>query len=361
MTHEGNAEPINEFTLEEKQTKTSYFRRVQGKLTNTAFGDAASVFSGNTSTRRPSVSVSPVHDNHQMSLPLSISEPTFGEEGSSAPMLLSDNASKEIVISAQQASSPKERAALYFEPDGDGVLVSIVSDFKGKNKGEQQQRYMLLFVNAYNHHFKRVMPSEKAVFSAMRECGMFDANCYNYFGSVAAKYLVKIDAGYKINLDGGNRLEEIVHEVEDRTIAGFRDWDKPGKPRNRSGKTDGGEVASWIDMHVEMDGFDIRLLKKPTHYALFGYWLLTKKLEVAKAIKPNVVYEFLKRKYVAISVTSRTFSGALNRPYNASFFQRTSEGLFYLTPEGEKRVLDWLQGAPIQDTVGEDQENGDEA
>lgn len=360
VTRVNNVEPINEFTLEEKQTKTSYYRKVQGKLTDTAFGDAASVFSGSASNNRHFRSpVNPITDDRRPSLSSITSEPIHTEEVVSSPMLLPDNISTEETAYNQQVRPPKDRAAFFFEPDGDETLVPVVSDFKGENKGEQQQRFMLLFVNAYNYHFKKAIPSEKVIFAAMRERDMFDGNCYTYFSSITSRYLVKMDAGYKVNLDGVNRIDEIVQEVEDRTVAGFRDWEKPGKPRNRSSKINKGEIASWVDMPFELDGFDIRALKKPTHYALFGYWLLTKKLEVAKAIKPNLVYEFLKRKYVAISVTSRTFTSALNRPYNASFFQKTSEGLFYLTPEGEGRVQDWIQGAPIQDVDSENQENGD--
>lgn len=358
VASQDNAEPVNEFTLEEKQTRTTYYKKVQGKLTNTAFGDAASVFSGSPSMRRPIVSVNPVipaNTNHQLSLPINSPELTFDGETVSQESVVPNTSS--LVNNA----STKDRAALFFEPDGEDALVPIVGDFKGENKGEQQRRYMLLFVHAYNFHFKRAMPSDKLVFVSMRNRSMFDNNCYNYFNSIATQYLVKTDAGYKVSLDGLNKIEEIVHEIEDRTKSGFRDWDKAVKPRNKGSKReDIQEVNSWVDMPLDLGVFDIRSLKKPTHYALFGIWLITKKLEVAKAVKPGVVYEFLKRRFVAISVNSGKINRALTRRYNASFFQKTSEGLFYLTPEGESKVLQWLQGAPVQDFVGDDQDNGDE-
>ncbi|NOK61364.1 MAG: hypothetical protein GFH27_549305n133 [Chloroflexi bacterium AL-W] len=38
--------PMNEFTLEEKQTRTSAYRKINGRLSDNAIGEAATLFSG---------------------------------------------------------------------------------------------------------------------------------------------------------------------------------------------------------------------------------------------------------------------------------------------------------------------------
>jgi hypothetical protein len=341
---------MNEFTLEEKQTKSSASRSIKGRFSDEAFGQAVA-FLGGLPQSRPLSQPPTIQKSQPQALPLPATAEQLEYQHVESSTIEAEIPSSISTHSDGPSGDAKTRAAHFFETDGDGQLISMVTDYKGENKGDQQKRFMLLYVHAYNHHFGKPMPSEKVLFSAMRGRSIFDSNCYGYFDSVTSRYLVKTESGFRVNLDGQKEIELIVPQVEDQTRKGFQDWDKPGKPRSKRSSLNKDDVVllnKWIDIPFDLD-FDIRKLKKVGNYVLFGYWLLTKKLDAAKALKSAVVFEFLKRKYTLVPGTPKAFSSALRRSYNSPYFQKTSEGLYYLTPEGESRVQKWLQGEPIPD------------
>lgn len=66
-------------------------------------------------------------------------------------------------------------------------------------------------------------------------------------------------------------------------------------------------------------------------------------MKAQEAVKPGTAYEYLVKRYKTISVSKDNFSKALtNAKDYGKYFSRTSEGLYYLSPEAETLVAGWL-------------------
>jgi len=352
--------------LEEKHTTKSSYRKIEGQFTDHAFGQATSLFSG---VPQGPMIPQPKFTTQQPQITPPVQQALFARleaDGNSA----NDPVVDVPIIGEQPPQQPaldtvRTQALRYFDLDGDSDIVARMSDFKGKNKQEQQKRFMLLYIWAYQEIFRKPAASKKDVLTATRKKGILDKNCYGYFDSIESKYLSKGETGYKVNLDGDKEVKRILAEIEDDSVRGFQDWDK-ARPRDkqaRMNKEIDERINSWVDVSVDINGFDLRKLKKPTNYAMFAIWVITKNIEGIKALKPVEVFNYLKRKYTSVPVTQSSITKALKRPYNASTFEKTSDGGYYLTQEAERTVASWIQGAQVDDTPEpeiNDEEEGNE-
>lgn len=321
---------INRFTLEEKSTSKSSYRKIEGHLSDNAFGQAASLFGGLPQTR-PSSSHQPriIHEASRLALPNS--HPVITETDSSFEE--SKGGDEAITVTPEMppshhTSMPIDRAQRYFDLDSDSELIARMSDFKGVNKQEQQKRFMILYVWAYALILGKPEPSKKIILAALSKKGFSDSNSFKHFSSIENKYFSKAGGGYRINLDGEKEVNRILNEIENDSIRGFQDWDKV-KPRERSARLNkdiSERIDRWVDMPVDINNFDVRKLKKASNYALFTIWVLTSRLKVEKAVKPVEIFNYLKRKYAHVPVTQKTINAALARPYNASVIEKTSDG-----------------------------------
>ena len=71
---------------------------------------------------------------------------------------------------------------------------------------------------------------------------------------------------------------------------------------------------------------------------MFGLYDLTKIMKVSDSIKPSLVYEYLKSRYKTLSITKKQFSDTFYRKANLKYFNKTSDGQYFLTPTGEQIV-----------------------
>lgn len=87
----------------------------------------------------------------------------------------------------------------------------------------------------------------------------------------------------------------------------------------------------------------MRTLNTAAKCALLALYDITKELKTQDAVKPGLAYDYLVKRYKTISVSKDNFSKALTntRDYG-KYFSRTSEGLYYLSPEAESLVASWL-------------------
>lgn len=166
---------MNEFTLEEKQTTKSASRRINARLSDDAFGQAASLFGGMPSSRLVPQTKRDTPPPLQKLLPLpqdNQNEVDQAVEG----------------YSADQSSTPlsnkddRDRALCFFEVDGEAELVAKITDYKGKSKKEQQQRFILVYVWAFQHIFIRAVPSKEHINNAAKKSVLYDQNFANHFG-----------------------------------------------------------------------------------------------------------------------------------------------------------------------------------
>jgi len=349
---------MNEFNLEEKHTRSSSSRSLKGRFSDVAFGQAAALFGGlpvpkpllvrNTNAKQQPLYEQPTLPHFEETPNVIIGEPPErSEHAPSTPPI---------------AQQPSDKIARYFEQDGADSLVCLVADYKGETKKDQQQRFILLYIYAYHQFFNHPLPEQKYVIKALQNRNMFDNNVYKHFPSVESRYLIKVEAGYRVNTDGVKEIERIISEIEDETKKGFVDWDKPGKPRAKQSRLNSQyeqQLDLWVDLDTGINNFDIRSLKRATNYAMFSLFILTKKLNVTRAVQPILIFQYLKRKFSSIPVSQKSIANALKRPYNAKFFEKTADGSFYLTVEGESKIRGWLQSGKVDEVDTENTEDED--
>ena len=354
--------PMNEFTLEEKHTTKSSYRRINGRFSD-AFGQNAGGLFG----LMPPARFTPAprgnvqnYQQHILPTPLDsqeefIEHPTdgFGFEdqlGSSSPR-----------------DESREKALHFFEVTGEDELVAKVTDYKGRSKKDQQQRFVVLYIWAYSHIFGRAVASKEHMNGAAKRASLYDRNFGAYFDNVAKSYLMSSDGGYKLNSPGIVMATSIIHEMEDESKKGLPYWEsraKPSKKRNSLSKEDTQKVNEWVEMPLEVGTLDVRALGSATNHAMFALWAITKGLGAMPAVKPKMAYLYLTKRFTTVSVKVNAFTRSLSRSSNTSKFNRNASGLYYLTEEAEREVQSWTKGAVVQQNVepelDEEDEEGDE-
>lgn len=351
---------MNEFTLEEKQTTKSAYRRINGRLTNNAFGQAASLFGGTSSPRLTTQAARTTPPPSQKLLPafLGNQEEVDDQAGEGSHPV-------DQFARPSQSDSDKDKALRLFEVDADDELVARATDYKGKSKKEQQQRFILLYIWAYQHVFGRAVPSKEHMNNAAKRASLHDSNFANHFGQTTKEFLMLGDAGYKVKTPGIAKVDEIISGMEDSDLEGFAYWkvtaSKPSRKRASLSKEDEQKVNQWLEKPTGIDEFDIRKLKSASDLAAFSIWVITKKLRVESAVRPKEAYSYLKGKYKTISVKPDRFSEVLRK--NSNKFGRTQEGLYFLKENVERKVEALVQETLLQEAkqeISSDEEGNEE-
>lgn len=194
VTESASQTPMNEFTLEEKQTTKSSYRRINGRFSD-AFGqNAAGLFGIQPQPRFiPELTRNvPPYQQHVLSLPVDdrnafADQPAdiFALEEQGRPPLQQDDG--------------RDKALRFFEITGNDELIAKVTDYKGKTKKDQEQRFVILYVWAYSHIFSKAVPSRDHMNDAAKRAGLYDKNFATYFDQTAKTYLMASDGGYKLN------------------------------------------------------------------------------------------------------------------------------------------------------------------
>jgi hypothetical protein len=319
---------LNQLTLEESQTKNSSSRSIKGSLSDTAIVHIASLLSSGMSR--------PVSGNK--------ARKTDAAAGQVALPFMEENVDsitnqENTTNGSLHFQSGTDKVLKYFVKDGSSLATKTI-DFKGSNKKEQQIRLMLLFVAAYTAIYGKPVPNQQTIFDSLERNNMLDINAKaKHYKFVETNYLMQVESGYSLKIEGEKEVEKIINEMEDKTKIGFTDWDKPGKTRANKALDDENnkKIKEWLETDLNIGTFDIRTLQTPTKYALFGLYLLSVILKVGKAFSYSVVYEYLSKKFT-IPVGKDAIRKALSAKGNASRFEKSSDGSYYLTPTGEKEV-----------------------
>lgn len=336
---QSNPTPMNNFSLEEEQSDNNYSRKLNLSFTDTAIDKVASVLGGY-------VPLTPVKVGKRTSVPEQqlILPPFQVMEEEIEHNKDEDNQEQTIGTTVQtfpEANSPLS----YFEKDAQGFLVSKTPDYKGKNKKLQQQRFSLFYVWAYNLLFHEAVLKEH-LNQAAKVNGIYDKNYANYLNDLANRFFVKSDGTFKLNPGGQAEVNKIIREMQDSDLKGIEYWNSTRKHSNKSSrktKEDAQKIDQWIQMQSKFDSFDIRTLDTAAKYALLALYDITKELKVENAVKQTLAYDYLIKKYKTVSVSKDSFSKALaNTKDYGKYFNRTSEGLYYLTPDAESFVESWL-------------------
>ena len=322
---------MNEFTLQEEQTTDSAQRRINGRFTDEAFGQVAALFSG-LSRSRPISQPQETNSYERQEQPSlgsweeSVGQAETHENGQ-------DDHTQETLPtngSSDREDENESEASRYFKLRGE-ELAPRTPDFKGTTKKEQQQRFILLFVWAHNNLVNQALSKEQVI-EAAKKRKVYDQNFYRYFSDSASEYFWDTDDELELNPDGEQRVRNIVQEIDDSSVEnGFAYWKAVSKPkgsRSTLGKGDKEEVNKWVDLDIDIGRIDVRTLNTPTNCAMFAIWCLTKRLGVAKAVKPNTALLYVKNKYTTISVDQKSFTTALGRPNNGNRFHKNGEGLY---------------------------------
>ncbi len=332
-----NPTPMNNFSLEEEQSDNNYSRKVNLSFTDTAIDKVASVLGGYVPLT-PLKVAKPTSVREQQSL-----LPPFQalEEDNNTNEYTQEQTIDATVQNLSEANSPLN----YFDQDGQGFLVSKAPDYKGKNKKLQQQRFSLLYVWAYNIVFGEPVLKEH-INKAAQVNGIYDKNYSNYLTDLANRFFIKSDGTFKVNPGGQTEIKKIIAEMQDSDLKGVEYWNstrKNSSKGSRKTKEDAQQIDQWIQMQSRFDSFDVRTLDTAAKYALLALYDITKELKVQDAVKQGLAYDYLVKKYKTVSVTKDSFSKALaNIKDYGKYFSRTSEGLYYLTPDAESFVESWF-------------------
>lgn len=250
-------------------------------------------------------------------------------------------------------------AVRYFARDGEYLIVEV-KDFKGSTWADQQKRFILLYVSAYNRLVEQPVPSKEHLRKAAEKASILDSkNFTKYIGEVTRKYLSEISGGYKLNQDGEKEIKNILAQIEDENVEpGNKYWERSTSAttkRQRFSKDDKIKIQEWAQEEVCLDNFKVRDIRQARDYALLSLWILTVHLKKADAVRWNYAYYYLKEKFTTISVEPESFSRAISKSINDNYFRKTGDS-YFLSSEGQQKVEGWIAGKPIEssDDLGED-------
>ncbi|RUS94237.1 hypothetical protein DSM107003_37680 [Trichormus variabilis SAG 1403-4b] len=337
---------MNTFSLDEEQSDSHYSRKVKFSFTDASIDKVASVMGGHVPLTQIVNSQRPVIREQQQLLP-SFQKPLEETHHSQNEELI-----EQSINHSSQKNSDANDPLNYFEKDGQGILISINPDYKGKNKKSQQQRFSLLYVWAYNLIHQEPVPNKEHLNQAARTNGVHDKNYSTHLNDVASRFFIKSDGTYKLNPGGQLELKNILSEMQNLEITGFEYWSQTRKNSSRGSritKEETQKIEEWIQMQSRCETFDVRKLETAVNFALFALFDLIKELKVQEAVKPGLAYEYLIKKYQTVSVKKDNFTKALtNGKEYSKYFNRTHEGLYCLTVDAESLVEEWLNQGSVQ-------------
>ncbi|WNZ25435.1 hypothetical protein HJG54_22985 [Leptolyngbya sp. NK1-12] len=154
---------MNNFSLEEEQTESNYSRKLNLSFTDTAIDKVASVLGGYVPLTPSPKTREVAQPQQRLVLPFS---PTTMENEQSEEQ---EDLNGEVVEAISQDVTNDKSPLDYFEKDGQGFLMSKNPDYRGKDKKTQQERFILLYVWAYNAIFQEPVPSKKHLSSAAKK------------------------------------------------------------------------------------------------------------------------------------------------------------------------------------------------
>ena len=336
---------MNNFSLEEEQSEKNYSRKLNLSFTDTAIDKVASVLGGHVPLS-PLKNLNRASHTQQLALPILQTSSENGHDQLNHPEVIDEKVVETTVKAVLDDNSPSD----YFEKDGQGFLISKNHDYKGTNKKLQQQRFSVIYVWAYCSLNAEPVPNDHLI-QAARINGVYDQNYTTYLKEVANRFFTKLDGAFRINPSGNAEVTKIQKEIQNSDLSGSEYWSPTRKKSNRSSrltKEDSQRVEQWVQSSSRFESFDVRALGSTVNYVILALYDITKELKTENAVKPALAYDYLVKRYKTVSATQKSFSDTLSRKEHRKFFERTPEGLYFLTQESEQLAESWI-GNNIQD------------
>ncbi|MGK7955535.1 MAG: hypothetical protein AB4063_09785 [Crocosphaera sp.] len=327
--------PMNTFSLEEKQTGNSYSRKVDLSVTDNAINK----FSDFISDQIP---LNLSKDSRQLPKQQKSSLTTSENENIDQD---DKQENGEVIETDVKEISDHELASNYFVQDGNGILIQKHFDYKGKSKKAQLERFLLLYIWAYNILCQEPVPDQKHLREATNKNNIQDSNYTTYLKDISQRYLITPDGTFKLNYSGEEEVKKILLEMEDKELEGEKYWKPKSRNSSKGSRITNEEIEKvnqWVEMPSQLSNFDVRELSPNSHYAIFALYDITKELKVENAVKPGIAYEYLTKRYKNIPIKKKQFSDIFARKNSNQYFERTSEGAYYLTQEGENTAKEWM-------------------
>lgn len=98
--------------------------------------------------------------------------------------------------------------------------------------------------------------------------------------------------------------------------------------------------------NVDLNKLDVRNIRSGRDAALLALWTLTVNLNKVKAAPIYLLLYYLNKKFTTISVTQVAVSKSITQSKEADkYFQKNSDGEYFLSPAEQKLVEEWISGA----------------
>ncbi len=340
-----NSGPPNKYIRTVTQQGKNYSEHTEFHASDHAVGALAPFIGGQiTSPARRAYEVSDISRlaNAVKSLP---PVPPINEEKEFSQQPESEAAS--LPDNTKLPTKPTTGAAIHFFLDGE-VLVTGTKDYKGKTWADQQKHFILLYAAAYGQFFSKPVPKE-SLKSVAEKSGISDVNNFNrYLGKATAEFFSELSQGLQLNATGEKEVARILAILADEKIPrGYEYWNRaattPTK-RQRISSEDKSKIHEWSKEEVPLGKLDVASIQIARDYALVSLWILTSHLKKAEAVRWNDAYHFFKEKYTTISSSAEAFSAAMRKELNKKYFRQTDTGAFFLSPEGQQKVIKWIAG-----------------
>lgn len=349
VTTNESSTQLNKYVRDVKQNAKNYEEHIELSVTDHAVSELAP-YIGAEMMPRPSEKLYHAPSPKSSTIPprKTVSPNEILTESQELPQLPA-NANDEV--EETQTANEDDYLSRYFERDGE-FLIARVKNFKGKTWADQQRYFILLYVAAYYHYFRKPVLSKDHFKTAAKKASVLDPiNFSKYLNELTRNYLSETGDGYKLNHDGDKEVKRIIAIMEDEKVdGGYEYWGRSansGTKRLRFSNEDKDKLNEWVLQDVEIGELKVCDITKARDYAMVSLWIIIHQLGNAKAVRCNDAYYFFKQKFETISVSALVFSRAMRSSKNTKYFRSSGEQ-YYLTSEGERKVESWVAGEPLE-------------
>lgn len=334
----------NSYTLEEKTTKSSTYRRIELVASNSAVETFASRLPlGNFNPLRTFDGEFKTLDTRRL-----LAEPqTTGD-----PIPEGDESEQRIVNTQDSRFSPNisiEIGTLFSDHSQFEIIPSkslrsyILNQLTKKDK---QQKFAMLYVWGFNQRTGRNITRNELI-AILKHESLHDGNTNRHLNALINDYFVVNGNNYRINdYDGKEKIDEILDEIKNpKPKAKDKETNsskRVGRPAGSPNKKELEIIGSWLEMNIDLPtSFDVRRLGGATDWTLFAIYVLTKLLKVDETVNPGTAYAFISKKYPILSVKRKNFINTLSR--DKSNVQRSVSGGYSLTERGEAKIKQLIE------------------
>jgi len=246
------------------------------------------------------------------------------------------------------ATNPTTSYSKYFQRDGD-ILIPYDNDFKGKSWSEQQRNFIILYTKAYYEIMGQPVPDKEHYKIAGNKISIIDkGNISAYINKATTTFMSSLSNGYVLNKKGESEADNITKLMSNESEKpGYQYWVRTASgpvAKPRLSNEDKARIDIWTSDDVNLGELDIRNITTAKNYSLPSLWIITIHLKKAGAVKWNEAYYYLTKKFATTAVKAENFSKAMHNKDNDKLFSKSVEGDFYLSPEAQETVENWISG-----------------